>query len=79
MNRFCMPDGNAKSMEGIEGSHEVDHQDMVVNVNLCNETEAQLSLPREPTPHGRTADEEVARNEARKTRVITRFQTQIIK
>lgn len=78
MNRFCMLEGKAKSIEGIEGSHDVDHQDMAVNSRLCNELEAQLSLHTKPTPHGRKADAEEARNEARKRMVIMRFQTQLI-
>ena len=64
MKRLCMPDGSAKSMEGIEGNHEVDHQDMVVNSSCHNEAEEQLSLHTEPTPHGRKADEEAKRDPA---------------
>ena len=55
MKRFCMPDGNEKSMDGMDGSHDVDHQDMIVHLKVAAGWQSSSNKHCLPTPHERTA------------------------
>ena len=55
MKRFCMPDGNEKSMDGMDGSHDVDHQDMIVHLKVAAGWQSSSNKHCLPTLHERTA------------------------